>query len=64
LALFDRRSAAVPTSISTGRCADSALSAAPLIHAFGWRAADLDQLAMGSLAGHIIECGPQATGGT
>ena len=49
--------------VITGRCVDSALTLAPLIHAFGWRAADLDQLAMGSLAGHIIECGPQATGG-
>jgi hypothetical protein len=49
--------------IITGRCADSALALAPLIHAFGWRASDLDLLALGSLAGHIIECGPQATGG-
>jgi hypothetical protein len=49
--------------IITGRCADSALALAPLIHAFGWRASDLDRLALGSLAGHIIECGPQATGG-
>ncbi len=49
--------------VVTGRCADSALALAPLIHAFGWREGDLDRLAMGSLAGHIIECGPQATGG-
>jgi hypothetical protein len=49
--------------VITGRCADSALALGPLIHAFGWREEDLDRLAMGSLAGHIIECGPQATGG-
>jgi hypothetical protein len=49
--------------VITGRCADSALALGPLIHAFGWRAHDLPHLAMGSLAGHIIECGPQASGG-
>ena len=49
--------------VITGRCADSALALGPLIHTFGWGAQDLDRLAMGSLAGHIIECGPQATGG-
>ena len=49
--------------VITGRCADSSMALAPLIHAFGWQPGDLDQLAMGSLAGHIIECGPQATGG-
>ena len=49
--------------VVTGRCADSSMALAPLIHAFGWQPGDFDRLAMGSLAGHIIECGPQATGG-
>jgi hypothetical protein len=49
--------------VITGRCADSALALAPLIHRFGWTAQQLDRLAMGSLAGHVLECGPQATGG-
>jgi hypothetical protein len=49
--------------VITGRCVDSALALGPLVSRFGWRPSDLDQLAMGSLAGHIIECGTQATGG-
>jgi hypothetical protein len=49
--------------VITGRCADSSMALAALVHRFGWTAQDLDRLAMGSLAGHIIECGPQATGG-
>ena len=49
--------------VVTGRCVDSAVTLAPLIHAFGWTAADHDRLALGSLAGHLIECGTQATGG-
>lgn len=49
--------------VITGRCVDSALALGPLIHEFGWSATDLDRLAAGSLAGHVIECGCQATGG-
>ena len=49
--------------VITGRCVDSAVTLGVLLHEFGWSAADLDQLAAGSLAGHIIECGVQATGG-
>ncbi|XP_077445698.1 uncharacterized protein LOC144066198 isoform X3 [Stigmatopora argus] len=49
--------------VVTGRCVDSALALGPLMHAFGWREGDLDLLAAGSLAGHLIECGAQSTGG-
>ncbi len=49
--------------VITGRCVDSVTTLGPLIHEFGWTPADLDKLAGGSLAGHIIECGCQATGG-
>jgi hypothetical protein len=49
--------------VLTGRCVDSALVLGPLIHEFGWRPDDYDRLSAGSLAGHIIECGTQATGG-
>ena len=49
--------------VVTGRCVDSAVTLGACIHAFGWGRDDLDRLAMGSLAGHILECGPQATGG-
>ena len=49
--------------VITGRCADSALALAACIHSFGWTPADHDLLAQGSLAGHLLECGPQATGG-
>lgn len=49
--------------VITGRCVDSAVTLGACIHAFGWGRDDLNRLAMGSLAGHILECGPQATGG-
>ncbi|XP_061664963.1 uncharacterized protein lratb.1 isoform X4 [Syngnathoides biaculeatus] len=49
--------------VVTGRCVDSALALGPLLHAFGWGKGDLDLLAAGSLAGHLIECGAQSTGG-
>lgn len=49
--------------ILTGRVVDSAVTLGACIHEFGWSKTDLDELAGGSLAGHILECGPQATGG-
>ncbi|WP_295541491.1 acyclic terpene utilization AtuA family protein [uncultured Pseudacidovorax sp.] len=49
--------------VVTGRCVDSAVTLGALIHEFGWQPQDWDRLAGGSLAGHIIECGCQATGG-
>jgi hypothetical protein len=49
--------------VITGRCVDSAVTLAACIHSFGWQAQDGDRLAQGSLAGHILECGTQATGG-
>ncbi len=49
--------------VITGRSVDSAVTLGACIHAFAWQESDWDQLAAGSLAGHIIECGPQATGG-
>jgi hypothetical protein len=50
--------------VVTGRNVDSALTLGPLIHEFGWSAQDYDQLAGGTAAGHLLECGAQACGGT
>jgi hypothetical protein len=49
--------------VITGRATDTGLSLAPMIHEFGWRENDWDRLAAGTIAGHIIECGAQASGG-
>jgi hypothetical protein len=49
--------------VIAGRCTDTALALAPMIHEFGWAADDFDKLAAGTIAGHILECGAQVTGG-
>lgn len=49
--------------IVAGRVTDTGVTLAPMIHEFGWAADDWDRLAAGIVAGHIIECGAQCTGG-
>ncbi len=49
--------------VVTGRSTDTALALAPMVARFGWKADDWDRLAAGAVAGHIIECGAQCTGG-
>ena len=49
--------------IITGRVTDTGLTLGPMIHEFGWDFGDFDKMAAGTIAGHIIECGAQCTGG-
>ena len=49
--------------VVAGRSTDTALTLAPMVHRFGWKADEFDKLAAGTIAGHIIECGAQSTGG-
>src|SRR5437867_2135369 len=49
--------------VVTGRCTDTGITLAPMIHAFQWAPDDWDRLASGIVAGHIVECGAQSTGG-
>ena len=49
--------------VITGRCTDTGLAMAPMIHEFGWKADDWDKLSAGTIAGHTVECGAQCTGG-
>jgi hypothetical protein len=49
--------------VIAGRSTDTALTLAPMVHRFGWQPDDYDKLAAGTIAGHIIECGAQCSGG-
>src|SRR6185312_8073003 len=49
--------------VVAGRCTDTALALAPMIQRFGWKGTDWNLLAAGTIAGHIVECGAQCTGG-
>jgi hypothetical protein len=49
--------------VVTGRVTDTGLTLGPLVHSFGWARDDWDRIAAGTVAGHIIECGAQSSGG-
>ena len=49
--------------VVAGRSTDTALTLAPMVHRFGWGPDDYDKLAAGTIAGHIVECGAQSSGG-
>ncbi|MDQ1078984.1 acyclic terpene utilization AtuA family protein [Pseudoroseomonas cervicalis] len=49
--------------VITGRCSDPALALGPMLARFGWGEEDWDRLAAGTMAGHLLECGAQVTGG-
>ena len=49
--------------VITGRTTDTGLTLAPMIYEFGWKKDDYDHLSLGTIAGHILECGGQSTGG-
>jgi hypothetical protein len=49
--------------VISGRVTDTGLTMAPLVHEFGWDFEDWDRLAAGTIAGHILECGAQSSGG-
>lgn len=49
--------------VITGRCNDAALALGPMVREFGWKASDWDRISAGTIAGHVIECGAQCTGG-
>ena len=49
--------------VVAGRSTDTALTLAPMVHRFGWQPDEYDKLAAGTIAGHIIECGAQCSGG-